>query len=101
MKTLTGKTIELSAIFASTTIMDLKLKIQEEMGIPPSNNRLIFKPAQLEDPVQLEDLVLLSDYDFPPGGTMHMVLDMKGGKLLYHVSAYSLHFSFVLLRSEP
>ena len=48
VKTLTGKTITLS-VMSSDTTAGVKQKIQEEMGIPPYLQRLIFEGRQLED----------------------------------------------------
>ena len=66
VKTLTGKTIEISNVDQNTnTVTDIKKQIEISEGIPVNQQRLVYAGKQLEDGK------VLSNYKIQPGMIYH------------------------------
>ena len=78
IKTLTGKTITLE-VDPSKTIKNVKLKIQDKEGIPPSQQHLIFRRQELKDHQTLDE------YKVTDKSSVHLRLEDELDRILINV----------------
>ena len=72
IKTLTGRK-QVYNFEDTETVMDVKKQLQEKEGIQVDQIRLIYSGKQLSDDQTLKS------YNIAAGGTIHMVLQLRGG----------------------
>ncbi|CEL59584.1 NEDD8 OS=Caenorhabditis elegans GN=ned-8 PE=1 SV=1 [Rhizoctonia solani AG-1 IB] len=72
VKTLTGKEIELD-IELEDKIARIKEKVEEQSGVPPPQQRLIFGGRQMTDDKTARE------YNITAGSVLHLVLALRGG----------------------
>ncbi|KAF5391866.1 hypothetical protein D9757_001837 [Collybiopsis confluens] len=73
VKTLTGKEIELD-IDPDDTITKIKERVEEQSGVPPQQQRLIFSGRQMADEKTAKELTIAA------GSVLHLVLALRGGQ---------------------
>ncbi|KAH8833202.1 ubiquitin-related domain-containing protein [Flagelloscypha sp. PMI_526] len=73
VKTLTGKEIELD-IDVDDPITRIKEKVEEQSGVPPQQQRLIFGGRQMNDDKTAKE------YNVVAGSVLHLVLALRGGR---------------------
>jgi len=74
VKTLTGKEIELD-IDPGDKIARIKEKVEEQSGVPPQQQRLIFSGRQMPDDKTAREQLIGA------GSVLHLVLALRGGTL--------------------
>jgi len=72
VKTLTGKEIEFE-IEPEDKISRIKEIVEEQSGVPPQQQRLIFNGRQMSDDKTANELSVV------PGSVLHLVLALRGG----------------------
>ena len=75
LKTLTGRTTTVNAE-PTDTVADLKQRLADKEGVPPTDQRLVFAGKALEDSRAL------SDYNIRKESTIYMLLRLRGGARL-------------------
>jgi len=79
VKTLMGTTITLDGLGPSSTVEELKRKVETSEGIPVDQQRIIF------DGKALENWLRLGDYKIEDNTTLHLVMALRGG--MHHDSS--------------
>ncbi|CAG8619927.1 1216_t:CDS:2 [Funneliformis mosseae] len=88
VKTLSDKTITISIESFNITVYELKSIIQDEEGIKPANQRLIYAGNQLLDEFKL------SDYRITYNSTLHLILSGANDALFIHPNLLDPRFDF-------
>ena len=105
VKTLSGKTMELSVNF-SDTVSDIKIKIEEMEGIPCHEQKIIFAQRLLEEDyiekaLSPSKIKTLLDYNVKDGSIMHLVFPSRAGGTCTHVFVKFPAGKTIMLRIEP
>ncbi|KAI9508119.1 ubiquitin-related domain-containing protein, partial [Russula earlei] len=72
VKTLTGKVIELD-INLDDKFIRIKEKVEEQSGVPPPQQVLIFGGKQMPDDKTARE------FNISPGAVLHLVIALRGG----------------------
>jgi ubiquitin len=70
IKNLAGKTLTID-VEPTDTIENIKKRVEEKEGIPPSQQRLIFAGRAMADARTVQD------YGLKAGNTLHLVLSLR------------------------